>query len=115
LRSFALRSNLIYRHTAMKSHSLILAVLLPALLLSSFMAEARGPWRATEENTRGWQLMTPQERIEHQARIRSFETLEACRAYQLEHHQLMLQRARAKGSALPANDRDICAHLKPAP
>jgi hypothetical protein len=32
---------------------------------------ARGPWRASESNTHGWQLMTPEERIAHQAPVRS--------------------------------------------
>lgn len=75
-------------------------------------AAARGPWRASEANTRGWQLMTPEERIEHQGRVRGFTTLEACRSYQLGHHQLMAERARQRGVALPGGGRDICAHLE---
>lgn len=77
-------------------------------------AAARGPWRASESNTRGWQLMSPEERIEHQSRIRSFSRLEECRTYQLSHHQLMEERARQRGLALPAGRRDICGHLRPA-
>lgn len=88
-------------------HVFILALLLAGPVL------ARGPWRASEENTRGWQLMTPEERIEHQARIRGFTHYEECRAYQLEHHRLMAERARERGLALPGGGRDICAHLKP--
>lgn len=77
------------------------------------LAAARGPWRASEANTRGWQLMTPEERIEHQGRVRSFTTLEACRTYQFDHHQLMAERARQRGVPLPGGGRDICAHLAP--
>lgn len=78
-------------------------------------ALAKGPWRASEENTRGWQLMTPEERIAHQATIRSFTTLAACRAYQVEHHRLIEERARARGLPLPSGGRDVCEHLRTAP
>lgn len=81
-------------------------------LLSVGTAVARGPWRASEDNTRGWQLMTPEERIEHQRRIRGFSTLDECRAYQQSHHRLIEERARQRGLPLPGSDRDICAHLR---
>lgn len=77
-------------------------------------ASARGPWRASEANTRGWQFMTPEERIEHQTRIRGFSTLAECRSYQLSHHQLMEERARQRGIALPGGGQDICEHLQAA-
>lgn len=83
-------------------------------LLLAAEAGARGPWRASAENTRGWQFMTPEERIEHQSRVRGFNTLEECRAYQQGHHKLMEERARERGVAVPAGGRDICGHLKPA-
>jgi len=98
----------------MRSRWLLMTLSGSLLLAAVFSAEARGPWRASEENTRGWQFMTPEERIEHQARVRCFETLNECRAYQQEHHRLMEQRAKGKGSALPSGGRDICEHLKPA-
>jgi len=89
--------------------------LLIALLLSvAAPAPARGPLRASEGNTRGWQLMTPEERIEHQSKIRSFKSYEECRSYQLSHHQLMAERARQRGIELPQGKRDICEHLPPA-
>ena len=76
-------------------------------------AYARGPWRASEENTRGWQLMTPEERIEHQSTIRGFGSLDECRRYQIGHHQMMQERARQRGMTLPAGGQDICERLKP--
>lgn len=85
------------------------------MLFCATSAAAKGPWRASDGNTRGWQLMTPEERIEHQAKIRSFKTLVACRAYQVEHHQLMEARARAKGVPLPSGERDLCEHLQAEP
>jgi hypothetical protein len=86
------------------------------LILAFFLAgsvHARGPWRASEGNTSGWQFMTPEERIEHQARIRSFRNYEDCVAYRRQHHQQMAERARAQGETLRPGRRDVCAHLLP--
>jgi hypothetical protein len=89
-------------------------LLLPILWFSfAALAIAKGPWHASETNTRGWQLMTPEERIEHQSRIRGFTSLAECRAYQLWHHQRMEERAKQRGKALPTRRRDICEHLSP--
>jgi hypothetical protein len=70
------------------------------------------PWRADEDNTRGWMLMTPQERIEHQARVRGFTSYEACQAYRAEHHAVIEQRARERGLAAPGEHWDFCDRLK---
>lgn len=93
---------------------LLLTALVSGVVLTG-TASARGPWRASETNTRGWQFMTPEERIEHQSRIRGFTTLEACLAYQAEHHQLMQARARKRGMPLPGGGRDFCEPLKANP
>lgn len=82
--------------------------------LASDTALARGPWRASEQNTRGWQLMTPEERIAHQAKIREFRDYDACHAYQVEHHRQLAARARAQSISLPEARRDACSHLPPA-
>jgi predicted ferric reductase len=59
--------------------------------------------------------MTPEERIEHQSKIRGFKTYEECRSYQVAHHQLMEERARAaRHGPCRAGGRDICEHLQPA-
>ena len=101
--------------TGVAMRTLIDKVLIITLLLSvAAAAQARGPVRASEGNTRGWQLMTPEERIEHQSRIRGFRTYEECRGYQVAHHQLMEERATARGMVLPHGGRDICEHLQPA-
>ena len=89
------------------------SVLTAICLLLAAEAGGRGPWRANAENTRGWQFMTPEERIEHQSRVRGFNTLEECRAYQKVHHKLMEDRAMERGEAMPSGGRDICGHLKP--
>lgn len=94
-----------------KIRILVLAALSLALAGSAL---ARGPWRASEGNTTGWDLMSPQERIEHQATIRGFTDYDDCRAYQLAHHRLMEARAKERGLPPPAGRRDFCAHLRPA-
>ncbi|MBP9712381.1 MAG: hypothetical protein KBD60_01660 [Sterolibacterium sp.] len=76
--------------------------------------QAYGPWRADAQNTRGWQFMSPEERIEHQARMRGFRDADACRAYQLEQHRRMTERAQVQGVTLRPAPRDACAHLPPA-
>jgi hypothetical protein len=80
---------------------------------SAVPAWARGPWRASESNTRGWALMTPEERIAHQARVRSFTDYDACEAYRTQHHALMAERARQQGVSLNHGARDFCDHLRP--
>jgi hypothetical protein len=91
------------------------AVLIASLfLLAEFVAAQAGPWRANPGNTRGWMLMTPQERLEHQAKIRSFSDYQACHAYQVAHHRLMQERAARLGLTLPERGRDACAHLRPS-
>lgn len=87
--------------------------LVAVLLAFAGSASARGPWRASEGNTTGWHLMSPEERIEHQAKIRSFKNYEDCHAYQLEHHNLMVARANEQGLQLPEKSRDFCKHLQP--
>lgn len=86
------------------------------LALAFFLAgpaAARGPWRASESNTSGWQYMTPEERIAHQARIRGFTNYADCLAYRQAHHQQMAERAQARGEVLTPGRRDVCAHLLP--
>ena len=89
------------------------AGLIAALVLLWVNAAAQaGPWRADEQNTRGWMLMSPEERIGHQAKIRSFTNYAECHAYQIAHHRLMQERAAQKGLELPEQGRDACAHLR---
>lgn len=86
------------------------------LLLSGLMglsaAVAAGPWHAAEQNTSGWYYMTPDERIEHQRRMRSFETYEECKAYQAGHHAQMAERARQQGVELQPRAESSCEQLR---
>ena len=79
-------------------------------LISS--AWAAGPWHAVGQNTSGWQFMTPDERIEHQRRMRSFKTYEECSAYQSEHHARMAERARQGGVILERKTESACEQLR---
>jgi hypothetical protein len=57
--------------------------------------------------------MTPEERIDHQARVRSFTDYDACETYRAHHHELMTERARQRGVPLPEGGKDFCDHLRP--
>lgn len=83
----------------------LLFALLPAMT-------AAGPWRADAQNSAGWQFMTPAERVEHQRRMRTFSTLDECKAYQAEHHEKMAQRARGAGIQLRPREDSGCAQLR---
>lgn len=60
----------------------------------------RGP-RYGADVTPGWALMTPQERAEHQSRMRSFQDYDECQAYLAQHHARMQSRAQEQGTQLP--------------
>lgn len=87
---------------------ILFAIVLGATL-STTMA---GPWHAASPNTYGWRLMTPEEREEHQRRMRSFTSYEECKAYQTEHHALMAERARQAGVQLKPHADSGCERLR---
>lgn len=99
------------RRSRLRGHRAF-AVAAILLLASDGLSFARGPWHANASNTPGWQLMTPQERLEHQARMRGFTNYDECRTYQLSHHELMEERATQRHVALGGGGRDFCARLK---
>jgi len=88
-------------------------LLAAAAALQTPPAARAGPWRANEGNTPGWALMTPEERVEHQARVRGFTGYDACRVYQIDHHRLMVERAEERGLPPPRGGHDFCARLRP--
>lgn len=79
----------------------ITLALTTVLAAGSVFAQQGPRWAADGGNTRGWQLMTPEERVEHQNQMRSFTTYDECKAYQEAHHQAMEARAKEKGVTLP--------------
>lgn len=70
--------------------------------------------RAGAQYTAGWAMMTPAERSEHIARMRSMTTQGECRDYVQKHHDEMAARAKERGGKpLAQPRRDPCAGLKP--
>ena len=51
--------------------------------------------------TPGWAMMTPEERRQHQEKMRGFKDQQACQAYMDDHHKKMQERAKEQGKALP--------------
>jgi len=77
-------------------------------------ADARGPWRANENNVPGWYFMSPEERIEHQSNIRGLKSFEECVEFRQRHHELLAERARAQGRNLGGGGRrNYCEQLFP--
>ena len=69
-------------------------------------------WTCNQNNTYGWQLMTPDERKAHQAKLVSFTEFNACKEYIDKHHKKMEERAREKGVAVPAMQENPCDTMK---
>lgn len=53
------------------------------------------------ERIYGYELMTPQERNDYQARMRAAKTQQEREQIRLEHHKQMQERAQAQGKRLP--------------
>lgn len=96
-----------------------------ALALASSVALAQGPgagpagkgpgFKFGPNNTRGWSLMTPQERTEHQRKMMNFKSYDECKAYQQEHHKQMEARAKEQGKPMPSAPRgNMCDRMKQA-
>ncbi len=87
---------------------LIVSALAAALSLSAEFALAADPEPAKEqaqtqkqEQIYGSQLMTPQERADHRARMRAAKTAEERQQIRKEHHEQMKARAKERGMTLP--------------
>ena len=53
----------------------------------------------------GWNLMTPEERAEHQNKMRSLKNEQEREQFRIEHHKKMRERAKEKGALLPDQPR----------
>lgn len=84
-----------------------------ALAITFAVAEAQPyRWRGNQQNTYGWQLMTQQERADHQAKLRSFTEYSACKEYVDGHHKKMEERAKEKGITTPMVKGNPCDVMK---
>jgi hypothetical protein len=104
------------------------SILIAAAALAATAALAQGPgpgggpgkgpgkgWSFNKDNTRGWSMMSRDERVEHRNRMLSLKSYEECVAYQQEHRKLMEARAKERGRQIPAGPRqDMCERMKQA-
>jgi hypothetical protein len=65
-----------------------------------------------QSNTRGWSLMTPEERTAHQAKMRQVKTFDECKQVQNEQRTAMEARAKEKGVTLPTPRQNACENMK---
>jgi hypothetical protein len=73
----------------------------------------RGAARWGSDVTPGWAMMNPQERKDHQDRMRAMNTYAECKTYRDQHHEQMAARAvERRGNALAKPRRDACGELK---
>lgn len=72
----------------------------------------RGRMMFNQNNTRGWTLMTPEERTAFQSSMREVKTYDECVQTQTQHRGLMEVRAKEKGVALMAPRQNVCENLQ---
>ena len=65
-----------------------------------------------QSNTRGWDVMSAEERAAHRDKMRAVKTYEECTAVQVEHHTAMEARAKEKGVSLPTLRQNGCERMK---
>ena len=65
-----------------------------------------------QNNTRGWTLMTPDERTAFQKQMREVKTYDECIAVQTEHRGAMEVRAKEQGVTLPTPRQNGCDNMK---
>ncbi len=69
-------------------------------------------FKFNQNNTRGWTLMTDQERAAHHASMISAKSYGECKARQSEQHQTMEARAKEKGVTLPVVRENACDRMQ---
>jgi hypothetical protein len=73
----------------------------------------RGAARWGSDFTPGWVLMNPQERKDHQDRMRAMKTYDECKTYRNQQYEQMAARAKERGGkALAQPRREACGELK---
>lgn len=68
--------------------------------------------RFNQDNTRGWALMSAEERTAHREKMLAAKSYEECKALQDEHHKAMEARAMEKGAKLPAPRQNGCDRMQ---
>lgn len=78
-----------------------LCLLVAAALLPVPAIQAQDKPKAKTEAIYGYQMMTPQERDEHRAKMGAAQTQEERERIRAEHHALMKERAKERGITMP--------------
>lgn len=65
-----------------------------------------------QNNSGIWSLMTPEERIANQTKMRAVKTYDECKLVQTEQRTLMESRAKEKGVTLPTPPQNGCDNMK---
>jgi len=81
------------------------------LLLVALNTEAL-PWYASSDNFRGAQLMSPEERKTHLARLQNMQSFDECRTYMQAHYLELDKRAKQKNMALEPIQGDPCEAMR---
>lgn len=93
------------RQYGLSGLALAAAVSVSAVLLSTSAVAQDKIQDQTKSRTQdmiyGSQLMTPAERSQYMNQMRTLKTAQEREAFRLQHHEQMLERARAKGVTLP--------------
>lgn len=76
------------------------------------MGPGGGRFAIDNSNTVGWALMTQEEHTAHRQKMWSFKNYDECKAYQLEHHQMMEMRAKEKGKTIAPPRFNACDRMK---
>ena len=66
----------------------------------------------SQNGTRGWSLMTPEERTAFQKQMRALKTYDECVALQTEHRGAMEVRAKERGVTLLTPRQNVCDRLR---
>ncbi len=84
----------------------------PGTGMGGGMGPGGGRFAIDKDNTVGWSLMTQEEHVAHREKMWSFKNYDECKAYQLEHHQLMETRAKAQGKKIVPPRMNACDRMK---
>lgn len=72
-----------------------------------FMFQVPMSYAEDSDTVYGWEMMSQQERMEHQEKMRNMKTDAEREQYQMEHHEKMMQRAKENGVELPDMDQQM--------
>lgn len=74
--------------------------------------KGQGGFAWNQDVTKGWTLMTAQERTDWNTKMRAVTTYDECKTLQTEHHQVMEARAQEKGVKLAPPRQNGCDMMK---